>query len=151
MSFENITKLLLTLCFGIILISSSFIFYLPKSNCSFIVAQIEKSECEFIPTERIYLCNLTINYMIDDILIRNELLIKSNIIYKDNDLIEIEYDNNNLLNISKKTNYKKISLLSGISGVILLLMFIYFYYEIKNNIIDEINKISSFIKKFKFE
>lgn len=151
MSFEIITKLLLTLCFGIILISSSFIFYLPKSNYKTIIAQIKKAECEFIPRERIYLCNLIINYTIDDILITNEILVKSEVIYKDNDLIEIEYDENNLLNISEKTNYKKISLLSSISGLILLLMFIFFYYEIKNNIFDEITKILSFIPKFKFE
>ena len=151
MSFEIITKLLLTLCFGIILILSSFIFYLPKSNYKTIIAQIEKAECEFIVTEKIYLCNLTINYTIDDILITNEILIKSDVIYKDNDLIEIEYDKNNLLNISEKTHYKKISLLSGISGLILLLMFLFFYDEIKNNIFDDINKILSFIPKFKIE
>lgn len=151
MSFEIITKLLLTLCFGIILISSSFTFYLPKSNYKTIIAQIEKAECEFIPKERIYLCNLTINYSIDDILITNEILIKSDVIYKDNDLIEIEYDKNNLLNISEKTNYKKISLLSSISGLILLLMFLFFYDEIKNNIINDINIISSFIPKFKIK
>jgi len=150
MSFEIITKLLLTLCFGIILISSSFIFYLPKSNYKTITAQIEKAECEFIPKKRIYVCNLNINYAIDDILIRNEILIKSDVIYKDNDLIEIEYDQNNYLNISQKTNYKIISLLSSISGLILLLMFLFFYDEIKNNIFDEINKISRFIPTFKF-
>ena len=135
---------------GIILISSSFIFYLPKSNYKTIIAQIEKADCEFIAKKRIYVCNLNINYAIDDILIRNEILIKSNVIYKDNDLIEIEYDENNYLNISQKTNYKIISLLSSISGLILLVMFLFFYDEIKNNIFDEINKISSFIPTFKF-
>lgn len=149
MSFEILINILLTLCFGVIFLSSSIIFYLPKSNYTSTIAKIDKVECYKIPNCELYSCNLTINYSVHGIIITNQLIAKSNKIYKEGDLIKIEYDENNFLNISLKTNYKMISYFLSISGLLLLLMFTYFYNETKNIIEKKIDNIINFIPKLK--
>lgn len=148
MSFEIIKNLLLTLCLGIIFLSSSIVLYLPKSSYIPVIAVTEQADCYKISDKEMYICTLKINYSIHDIIITNQLVVNSNKIYKEGDLIEIEYDENNFLNISLKTNYKIISYFSSISGLLLLLLFAYFYNETKNVIENKIENVLNFIPKF---
>jgi hypothetical protein len=128
---------------------SSSSFYLVKSNYNIVNATIEKADCALISDKQLYQCDLTLNYMIDGISISNQIIVFSDIKYEEYDTIEIEYDINNFLNISKRSDCKLLSLISGLSGIVLIFTFFLMYKDIKNNINKEIEKIMSYIPKFK--
>ena len=143
MFYNTIIDLFLTLCFGIILLLSSSSFYLKTSNYNVVKATIEKADCTFISEKQLYQCDLTLNYMIDGMAISNQIIILSEQKYEEHDIIEIDYDINNFLNISKRNDYKLLSLISGLAGIIFLITFFLMYKSIKNGIDKEIEKIEN--------
>ena len=58
-------------------------------------------------------------------------------------------DPKNFLNISKRNDYKLLSLISGLAGIIFIITCFLMYKSIKNSIDKEIEKIMSYIPKFK--
>jgi hypothetical protein len=77
--------------------------------------------------------------------ITNKLIINSDRVYKPIDVIDIEYDTNNYLNISLKTEYKQIALISTVCGLIFLITSMIMYNEMKQGIINKIDNILSYV------
>lgn len=144
MSFDIIKNLFITLSFTIILFISGSSFYLVRSDYYRTNGFIEESTCTLIPNSNLYSCVLTISYFVKGNKITNRLIINSNNPYKPGTYINIEYDINNYLNISLQSEYKEIALLSGISGIIFMIITLYIHYKIKK----DINEILSYIPNF---
>jgi hypothetical protein len=144
MSFDIIKNLFITLSITIILFISASSFYLVRSNYHRTIGFIEESNCTPIPTSNSYSCILIISYLVKGNNITNRLIINSNNPYKPKTNINIEYDENNYLNISLQSEYKQIALLSGISGIIFMITTIIIYNEIKK----DINELLSYIPNF---
>ena len=135
--------------FSVILFISSSSLYLVRSNYNKTNALIQKSNCSYSPKSNEYICDLVISYEIDDDKIINQIIIKSSKRYKAGDIIEIEYDANNFFNVSHETFYKDYAILSSLSGIVLLLLAFHYVKEIKENTIDKINNLLSFITDIK--
>ena len=144
MALDIIKKLFFTLCFSIILFASSSSIYLARSNYYITNGLIEEAKCNLIPNSNLYACDLTISYIVEGNSVTNQLIINSTKPYKKADNIGIEYDLNNYLNISLQTEYKRLALLTGLSGFIFLLTAIIFYNEIKKDISELLSYIPSF-------
>jgi len=145
MSLDIIKNLFITTCFTIILFISASSFYITRSNCLSVDASIEQLNCVPIANSNAYACELTLGYIVNGNKIRNHLVINSDKIYKQGDIVEIEYDTNNYLNVSLKTEYKQIALISCVSATVLLITSIIIYDGIRQNIIQKINNILSYI------
>ena len=143
--FDNIKYLLLSICFSSILIFMSSSLYLVRSNYNKTYAIIEKSNCVLSESSKEYICDLMIKYLIDNDIIINQIIIKSSKSYKIGDIIEIEYDVNNIMNISFETYYKKYALVSFLSAIIILLISIYLINKIKDNTNEKLNNLFSLI------
>lgn len=144
MSFDIIRNLFITLCFVIIFFMSASSLYIQRSNYSNTIATIENVSCVLIPNTNLYSCDLTINYAINNNKVSNQLIINSEQPYKKGDNVNIDYDINNYLNVSIKTEYKRIALISCVSAVVFLIVFISLYNQIRHEIIQKINNILSY-------
>lgn len=145
MSIEIIKKLFITLCFTIIFFIFGFSLYMVKNNYSSVDGIVEQTNCTYNSDSKIYICDLTINYLIDGNKIVNRLVINSEKKYEIGDTIGIDYDKNNYLNISFKTEYKKFSIIFCLVGLIFLISYIYIYKEIRQDIFTKIDTIMNYI------
>ena len=148
MLFDIIKNLFITICFTIILFLSSSSFYMAKSNYLNIDGVIEQSKCALIANSKLYFCDLTVSYLLEGTKITNRLITNCEKIYKQGDTITIDYDRNNYLNISYKTDYKQTAFISSACGLIFLIISIYIYNKYTTNIIHKINNILGYISFF---
>ena len=145
MSLDIIKNLFITISFAIILFMSASSFYMVRSNYSDVDGTIEQSNCIFTANSKLYSCDLTINYLVNGNKITNRIVINSEKKYKEGDIVSMEYDVNNYLNISFKTEYKQTALVSSVCGLIFLVTSIIIYDGIRQNIIQKINNILSYM------
>ena len=148
MSIDIIQNLFIALSFAIMLFLSSSLFYTVRSNYASVDGTIEQSTCILFSNSKLYSCDLTVNYFVNGNKITNRLVINSEKMYKQGDSISIEYDVNNYLNISVKTEYKQIALSSSVCGIILLITSIIIYDKIEKSIMQKINNILSYVSFF---
>jgi hypothetical protein len=148
MSIYVIKNLFIIISFAIVLFLSASLFYIKKSDYLNVEAIVEQSKCVPVKNSKLYFCTLDVTYLIDGNKISNQLVINSNIIYKQSDNITLECDSNNYLNVSVKTKYKEIALCSCLFALIFLLYSIVIFNDIKQEIMDKVNNISSYISIF---
>lgn len=145
MSLDIIKNLFITISFAIILFMSTSSFYMVRSNYSDVDGTIEHSNCVSTANSKLYSCYLTINYLVNGNKITNRIVINSEKKYKEGDIVSMEYDVNNYLNISFKTEYKRTALVSSVCGLIFLVTSIIIYDGIRQNVIHKINNILSYM------
>ena len=145
MSLDIIKNLFITISFTIILFISASSFYMVRSNYSDVDGTVEQSDCVSITNSKLYSCNLTVSYLVNKNKITNQIVINSEKKYKEGDIVSMEYDTNNYLNVSFKTEYKQTALVSSVCGLIFLIMSIIIYDGIRQNIIQKINNILNYM------
>lgn len=127
-----------------LLLSSSLIIILSSLSCSLYMinydyktttATVVNSSCCNM-SDKEYTCHLTIKYTTEnDNDVETDIIITSPINYMTNDKIDIEYNTNNLLNVTTKTWYNDLSLLSFLVIIVLLLLCIKKYNKM-NSIVE---------------
>ena len=148
MSFDNIKNLLIGICATIVLFLCASSLYIVRSNYKSTNANITEVNCIYDSKSKIYFCELTIEYFISNNKVTNKLIVGSQNKYVVGQIIEIEYDENNFIIISLKTQYRELSLFFSFCALALLIVTVGIYRDIKDDVISSIDKILSYISIF---